>query len=197
MVWSDPKNGADVCPAAHVRAVHQDDVFFLGIEEIPGFVMGRSHIEIENVNWFSCWNVSWQLPGLLEVFGTFHEVKIITVGVGDTWGFDWSIWAPVILGAPLAIVNNLLFVDVLAIVTIPEFVVAILLPPFSVQIGKFSVYSWLRFWTFPWNIGELNTSVFHIASEEISSGLGIVGKSTLGGTVLVVELHWSVISVVQ
>ena len=110
------------------------------------------------------------MPGLLEVFGTFFEVKIIGVGVREAWSLNWSIWANS-LSAPFGIVNHLLLVNVLAIVAIPERVVAILLPPLTIKIRELGVYSWLWLWANSWNWSKGNASVFHCATKEVFSGL--------------------------
>ena len=95
--------------------------------------MGRSHIEVEDVNWITLWG-SRKLPGLLEVLSTLLEIEVIRVGVGVTWSLDWSIWAGC-LGTPVSVVDFFLFMNVLAIIAIPKWIVAVLLPPLTIEVG--------------------------------------------------------------
>lgn len=100
------------------------------------------------------------MPGLLEVLGSFLKIEVITVGIRDAWSFDWSIRA-VCLGTPFVVVNYFLFVDVLTIIAVPKWVVAVLLPPLTVQIGQLGVGIWLWFWTVSFNWSKDNALLIH------------------------------------
>jgi len=146
--------------------------------------MSGSHIEVEDVNWFTLWG-SRKLPGLLEVLGTLLEIEVIRVGVGVAWSLDWSMWADC-LGTPFVVVDFFLFMNVLAIIAIPKWVVAVLLPPLTIEVRELGINSWFWLWANSWDWSKRYATLLHGATEEIFSGLGVVSKCALGGAVLVV-----------
>ena len=143
-MWFDPKDTSDVGPSAHVGAVNQDDVVIGRVKEVPCLVVGGSHVGVEDVDWLSLVDV-WKLPGLFEVLGSLVQVKVITVGVGEARSFDWSIRSDC-LSAPLIIIDNFHGMNVLAVIAIPEWVLTVLLPPFSIEVREMSLESWFWFW---------------------------------------------------
>ena len=95
--------------------------------------MGGSHIVVENVDWFAWLDVAWELPCLAEVFGACHREEIVRVAIAPARRFDWSIWSNCLF-AEVFIIDENVFMDMLARVAIPKRVLAPVLPPFSFHV---------------------------------------------------------------
>ena len=194
VIWFNPKNTSNIGPSTHVWAVDQNDVVCSWIKKIPSLIMVGSHVLVEDVDWFTLFCL-WELPGLLEVLGSFVQIKIITIGIWVARSFNWSIKS-FCLTTPSIIVNNFHCMNMLAIVAVPKCVLTVLLPPFSIQIRNVSFSSWFWFWASWIDLSKVNTLIFHRASEENISCWWVISKSALGCAVLVVKFHRSSVIVV-
>jgi len=186
-LWSYPQYTSNVGPTGHVWAIYEDNVSFGSFQKVPGLVMGWTHVDVENVNLFPFLNV-WELPGLLEVFGSFFEVKIIAVSVWEAWSLHWTFGSNS-LSTPLGIIDQFHLMNVLAWIAVPKFVMTVLLPPLTIKARQWCLGVNFRCWTSPVNWSKSHAISVHGACEEFITSFIFVGKGALGGAVL--ELKFS------
>ena len=168
-------------------------------QDVPSLIMGRAHVLVEDVDWFSWLDVR-ELPRLLEVLGAFDSVEVIRVGIAPAWGLNWTIWA-LGLCAPVGVIDQLHIVNVLARVAVPKGVLAKLLPPFTCEARERA--AWLNCcfkllnWACDVDGSEGDAVVVHGAGHKVVHGFGLVGEGALGSAVLVLELAFAGIVVVK
>ena len=194
-LWSYPQDTSNVGPSRHVWAVHEDNVSFGGFQKVPGLIMGWAHVDVENVDLFPFLNV-WELPGLLEVFCSFFEVKIIAVSVWEAWSLHWTFWSNS-LSTPLGIIDHLHLMDVLARVAVPEFVMAVLLPPLTIKARQWCFCVNFRRWAGPRNWSESHALIVHGACKELVTCCIFIGKGALCGAVLEFQLSYRCVVVIK
>jgi len=90
-------------------------------------------VNIREGNWFSLGNISRKSPGLVKVLGVSFGEKIITILIVNTRGRQWFLVITKAFFAEIVVITSKTFVNVLTWVAVPQGILAILLPPFTMQ----------------------------------------------------------------
>lgn len=93
--------------------------------------MSATLISVFNWNWLSFLNGSGKFPDLSEVLGSSLSEQVITVLVVPARGRQWFQVFTNVLLTEFVIIAHIHFVNVLAWVAVPQGILAILLPPFT------------------------------------------------------------------
>eukprot|EP00756_Hemistasia_phaeocysticola_P009853 Hpha_TRINITY_DN14961_c1_g2::TRINITY_DN14961_c1_g2_i1::g.143792::m.143792 len=175
-VGAHPQDAPDVGPREHVRAVDQDNVTLRHVvQDVPRLVVKGAHVVVHDRRGGTRLVVR-QHPGLPEVLqAPVHQEELVRVGV-----------------RPRRFVLLVHRVDVLAGVTVPQRVVAPLLPPLTRKRGEgrvgVDVGSELVDRAGHVDGGEGDTVVLHHARHVLGSRVVHVSDPTLRGAVLSVHL---------
>jgi len=181
-----PHDATNIRPTHHVRAINEEDILIRGLEKVPSLIVQAAHVGVVDINRFALLDV-WELPSLAIVFrGAVNDVQVIAVGVRPAGRLNWALRADG-LGTPLAIINEVHGVDVLAIIAVPERVLAAVLPPLPFEACERGI--WIDLWerTLPGDRREMNAFVVHSAREELVTYRRLVGDSTRCSAILEVE----------
>jgi hypothetical protein len=129
---------------------------------------------------------------LFKVLGASFGEQVITISIAPARCRQWFQITSKALSTESVIITYDVFVDVLAWVAVPQGILTILLPPFTFQVCQGCL--WIDFREWAGSIAqrfESKAFIRHGASHKVLGGWRWVGEWALGGTVLILQLHFT------